>query len=66
MKMNVVLAPSLAKRLREYADFYAETYGSKEEIAELIPFMLAAFLEADPDFRRNSRLARRGREDSSP
>ncbi|MEH2535115.1 hypothetical protein V1277_005588 [Bradyrhizobium sp. AZCC 1588] len=59
VKISVVLAPSLAKRLREYADFYAETYGSKEEVGELIPFMLEAFLEADPDFRRNSRLGGR-------
>ena len=66
VKMNLVLAPILAKRLREYADFYAETYGSPEDVAELIPFMLEAFLEADPDFRRNSRLARRGLENSSP
>ncbi len=55
VKMNVVLAPGLAKRLREYADFYAETYGSQEEVAELIPFMLEAFLDADADFRRASR-----------
>ena len=60
IKVNVVLAPSLAKRLHDYADFYAETYGSREEVAELIPFMLEAFLEADPDFRRNNRLERRG------
>jgi hypothetical protein len=60
IKINVVLAPILAKRLRDYADFYAETYGSREEVAELIPFMLEAFLEADPDFRRNNRLERRG------
>ncbi|WOH63624.1 DUF2274 domain-containing protein [Bradyrhizobium sp. BWA-3-5] len=65
VKMNVVLVPSLAKRLSEYADFYAETYGSREEVPELIPFMLEAFLEADPDFRRNSRLGRRGSKASS-
>jgi len=52
VKMNVVLAPSLAKRLHEYADFYAETYGSREEVAELIPFMLEAFLEGDGAFKR--------------
>ncbi|OKO87639.1 protein involved in integration/excision of ICE Tn4371 family [Bradyrhizobium sp. NAS80.1] len=57
VKMNVVLAPSLAKRLREYADFYAETYGSREEVAELIPFILEAFLEGDADFRRAKRIA---------
>jgi hypothetical protein len=52
VKMNVVLAPSLAKRLREYADFYAETYGNKEEVAELIPFMLEAFLDSDAGFKK--------------
>lgn len=55
VKMNVVLAPSLAKRLREYADFYAETYGNKEEVAELIPFMLEAFLDSDAGFKKCSK-----------
>ena len=55
VKMNVVLAPSLAKRLREYADFYAETYGNKEEVAELIPFMLEAFLDSDAGFKKGSK-----------
>jgi hypothetical protein len=50
--MNVVLAPSLAKRLREYADFYVETCGSREEVAELAPFMLEAFLESDADYKK--------------
>ncbi|MHC2333472.1 DUF2274 domain-containing protein [Bradyrhizobium sp. USDA 4454] len=55
VKMMVVLAPGLAKRLREYAVFYAETYGNKEEVAELIPFMLEAFLDSDADFKRGSK-----------
>lgn len=55
VKMNVVLAPSLARRLREYADFYAETYGSREEVADLVPFMLEAFLDADTDYRKARR-----------
>ncbi|MDH2380710.1 MULTISPECIES: DUF2274 domain-containing protein [Bradyrhizobium] len=57
VKMSVVLAPSLAKRLREYADFYAETYGSREEVMELIPFMLEAFLDGDAEFRKAKRTA---------
>jgi len=56
VKMNIVLVPSLAKRLHEYADFYAETYGSREEVVELIPFMLEAFLDCDADFRRGKRM----------
>ena len=60
LKMNIVLAPSLAKRLHEYADFYAETYGSREEVAELIPFMLEAFLDSDADFRKGKRIGSGG------
>nr|WP_244521921.1 DUF2274 domain-containing protein [Bradyrhizobium embrapense] len=63
--MSILLTPSLAQRLREYADFYAETYGSKEEVAELIPFMLEAFLERDSDFRRSKRTGRPGETSSS-
>lgn len=57
VKMNVVLTPVLALRLREYAVFYAETYGNKEEVAELVPFILEAFLDGDADFRRSRRSA---------
>ncbi|SCB28295.1 hypothetical protein GA0061099_1004137 [Bradyrhizobium yuanmingense] len=52
VKMNVVVMPGLAQRLREYAAFYAETYGSKEEVTELIPFMLEAFLDGDVAFKK--------------
>ncbi|MES5482633.1 DUF2274 domain-containing protein [Bradyrhizobium sp. INPA03-11B] len=52
VKMSVMLPPSLAKRLSEYADFYAETYENREDVAELIPFMLAAFLDSDAAFRK--------------
>nr|MCK7668252.1 DUF2274 domain-containing protein [Bradyrhizobium sp. 2S1] len=50
--MNILVAPGLAKRLRGYADFYAETHGSREEVAELIPFILEAFLDSDSAFKR--------------
>ncbi|MGY3697663.1 hypothetical protein ACVIGA_007743 [Bradyrhizobium sp. USDA 3240] len=55
VKMNVVLTPGLAHRLRDYAAFYAETYGNKEEVAELIPFMLEAFLDGDVAFKKEKK-----------
>lgn len=55
VKLTIVLAPGLAQRLREYAAFYAETYGSKEEVAELIPFMLEAFVEGDTAFKKGKK-----------
>jgi hypothetical protein len=55
VKMTIVLTPNIARRLREYADFYAETYGSQEGAAALIPFMLEAFLDSDADFRKTKK-----------
>ena len=55
VKLTVTLAPDLAARLRSYADLYAETYGVREEPAELVPFILDAFLKGDVEFRRASR-----------
>jgi hypothetical protein len=57
VKLSTTLPPHLAARLRDYADFYAETYGSREEVADLVPFMLEAFLDGDTEFRRASRTA---------
>ena len=55
VKLTVTLRPELAVRLREYADLYAETYGAREKPADLVPFMLDAFLDGDAGFRRASR-----------
>ncbi|MCA6097105.1 MULTISPECIES: DUF2274 domain-containing protein [Bradyrhizobium] len=57
VKMTIVLTPALAQRLREYAVLYAETYGKKEEVAELIPFMLEAFLDNDLGFKKHKKKA---------
>lgn len=57
VKLTTTLPPVLATRLRAYADFYAETYGTREEVADLVPFMLQAFLDGDVDFRRAKRTA---------
>jgi hypothetical protein len=64
VKLTTILMPDLAARLRDYADFYAETYGTREEVADLVPFMLEAFLDGDADFRRASRVGG-GKEPSS-
>lgn len=55
VKLSVTLMPDLAARLRDYADFYAETYGVREEVTDLVPFMLKTFLDGDADFRRANR-----------
>jgi hypothetical protein len=57
VKLTTTLSPALAARLRSYADFYAETYGAREEVADLVPFMLEAFLDGDAEFRRAKKTA---------
>lgn len=56
VKISISITPDLHAALGAYADAYQATYGSAESIAELIPYMLAAFIESDNAFRK----ARRG------
>lgn len=58
VKLSTTLTPNLAAQLRDYADFYAETYGTREEVADLVPFMPEVFLDGDADFRRAGRSAK--------
>jgi hypothetical protein len=42
----------LTRELQDYADAYTAAYGVSESVAELIPFMLAAFIGGDSGFRK--------------
>ena len=53
VKLAITVTPDLNQMLNEYAALYAITYGREEAIAELIPAMLASFLDSDRDFIRN-------------
>jgi hypothetical protein len=60
VKVTVLLPPELHRALGEYAAVYAETYGSEEPVLELIPAMLAGFIESDREFTRRRRMERDG------
>ena len=47
VKITIALDPDLNQSLRDYATIYRAKYGEAESVAELIPFMLSAFLESD-------------------
>uniref|UniRef100_UPI0035CC2A32 DUF2274 domain-containing protein n=1 Tax=uncultured Sphingomonas sp. TaxID=158754 RepID=UPI0035CC2A32 len=57
VKLNLTVSPDLHAALTDYAIVYAAAYGSKEVVAELIPAMLASFLDSDRAFQR-ARAAR--------
>lgn len=56
VKINIVLDPETHSSMVDYARIYEETYGSKENIEELIPFMIAAFLDNDHAFKKSRKL----------
>lgn len=52
IKLSITVLPDLHQSLHDYARLYAEAYGREEPVADLIPAMLAAFLESDREFAR--------------
>lgn len=52
IKLTLTILPELHQALQAYAAAYAEAYGSEETIADLIPAMLASFLESDRAFTK--------------
>lgn len=55
IKLTISISPDLHAALNDYAGVYAEAYGRDEPVSELIPAILAAFLEGDRAFSRRSR-----------
>lgn len=70
-KITITVNADLNQALQDYATLYRATYGEAETVAELIPFMLEAFLDSDRAFAKArkeglpkaepERPARRGR-----
>lgn len=63
VKLAVYLPPELNSALADYAAFYAAAYGRDEPVAELVPAILASFLESDRAFQAARRRGRGQRED---
>ena len=55
VKITIALNPDLNQALRDYAEIYRAQYGQAESIADLIPFMLGAFLDSDKGFAKARR-----------
>lgn len=52
VRITVTVTPELNAALRDYVEVYQSVYGEKESVAELVPFMLEAFLAGDRGFAR--------------
>jgi len=52
VKLTINVSPDLHRSLSDYAALYAEHYGREEPLAELVPAMLATFLNSDRAFQK--------------
>lgn len=60
VKLSITITPDLQAALQAYAAIYTEAYGVEEPVAELVPAMLASFIESDRSFVRERDTRRRG------
>lgn len=58
VKITIHVSPDLHQALCHYAELYREVYGAEEAVQNLIPAMLAGFLDGDRGFARR----RKGRQ----
>ena len=61
VKLAIQVTPQLHADLQDYAALYQQAYGREEAIADLIPSMLAVFLESDRAFAQARSKSRSGR-----
>jgi hypothetical protein len=55
VKITILVSPDLGRALADYASAYETAYGEAASVAELVPAMLAAFLDSDREFARARR-----------
>lgn len=58
VKISFTASPELSAALTDYAELYRQTYGRTESVADLVPFMLEAFMNGDAGFRRARKALR--------
>lgn len=61
VKLIIQISPVLHHQLNQYAAAYEIAYGKPESVTDLVPAMLAAFLESDREFVRKSRTGEAAR-----
>jgi len=59
VKLSIAISPELNQALAEYAELYRQAYGREEPVADLVPAILAAFLESDRAFARTRKERQR-------
>ena len=59
LKLAITISPDLQAALADYAALYAQTYETTAAVTDLIPSMLASFLDSDREFQKMQASARK-------
>ena len=59
VKLVINISPDLDSALADYVAVYAQTYGKSESVADLVPGMIAGFLESDRGFQKARAMLKR-------
>lgn len=65
-KISFTASAELKSALQDYTEIYRQTYGGKETVADLIPFILDSFISTDHGFKRARKQLGNGRQLSLP
>ena len=52
VKLTISVSPDLQAALEAYAQAYETAYGRSESVADLVPYILQAFIENDREFNK--------------
>ncbi len=52
VRLMITVPPELHQKLMQYAQAYEAAYEKRESVPDLVPFMLASFLDTDRGFAR--------------
>jgi hypothetical protein len=55
VKLTLTIGADLNQALKEYAARYEAAYGVAEQVADLVPYIVEAFLQADKGFKSTVR-----------
>lgn len=55
IKVTSTFPPDVHDALTDYARIYEDTYGANEKIEDLVPYIIANFLESDSGFKKARR-----------
>ena len=60
VRLTILITPELHGLLGAYAEAYQRAYGQSENVADMIPYILQAFLDGDRSFTKSRNFSPKG------